>query len=148
MNCKSGFLAAGLVAAVAFFSSPAAADETSRLRERLIAAGDASYQKLAREFEIVEAATGQTGNTTFQPAPGKSYFIYGLCDANCTNIDLELTDSNDRWWREADSRPDATPVVMIPKSDSVRDIYIALDMIACEAATCTMGIGIYAVEIE
>lgn len=116
------------------------------MRERLIAVADASYQKLVRDFEIVDAATGQTGNTIFRPAPGKFYFVYGLCDASCTNVDLELTDSNDRWWREADSRPDAAPILMIPRSDSIRDIYIALDMIACETATCKMGIGIYAVD--
>lgn len=124
-----------------------AADETSVLRARLSVVADTSYQTLAREFEIVEAVTGDTGRTTFQPEIGKSYFVYGLCDENCTNIDLELTDSHDTWWSESDHRPDAAPIVMIPSSDSLREITIALDMVACQTASCTMGIGIYRVDI-
>ncbi len=118
------------------------------LRDRLTAAGDTSYEKLAREFEIVDTATGQTGHTTFQPAPGKMYFVYGVCDANCTNIDIELSDSNDEWFTEHDRRPDATPIVAIPGADSPREITIALDMVACQTETCAMGIGIYSVEIQ
>lgn len=125
----------------------AAADEASVLRARLSVVADTSYQTLARDFEIVEAATGDTGRTTFQPEIGKSYFVYGLCDENCTNIDLELADSNDTWWSESDHRPDAAPIVMIPSSDSSREITITLDMIACRTATCAMGIGIYMVDI-
>lgn len=125
----------------------AAADDASILRGRLSAVADTSYQTLAREFEIVEAATGDTGRTTFHPEIEKSYFVYGLCDENCTNIDLELKDSNDTWWSESDRRPDAAPIVMIPSSDSPREITITLDMVACQTATCTMGIGIFVVDI-
>lgn len=135
----SGLLAAG---------SASAQDAKGMLRERLAAAADQSYQKLAREFEIVDAATGETGFTTFVPDPEKMYFVYGLCDANCTNIDLELSDSNDSWWTEHDRRPDPKPVVTIPSSDKSREIGITLHMVACQAATCATGIGIYSVEIQ
>lgn len=126
----------------------ASADEVSIVRDRLTAAADPSYQRPAREFEIVEAATGQVGETTFEPEVGKSYFVYGACDDSCTNIDLALADSNDSWFTEADRRPDATPVVMIPSSDTPRVISIALDMVECATETCTMGIGIYSVELD
>jgi len=127
---------------------PVSADEVAALRERLTLAADASYQELAREFEIVEASAGQTGSTTFEPHPGKMYFVYGVCGENCSNIDLELEDSNDSWFTESDKRPDATPVVTIPSSDVSRVVTIHLDMVACQAPTCTMGIGIYSVGLD
>lgn len=148
MRSRSMVVVASFVMAAIAGAGVAAADGISAVRERLTAAADASFQQLARDFEIVEAATGQVGQTTFEPAVGTSYFVYGACDDNCTNIDLDLADSNDSWFTEADRRPDATPVVMIPSSDSPRVIMISLDMVACATATCTMGIGIYSVEIE
>lgn len=149
MRVRFELVAAKLVvAAVLLVGVAVAQDAYSVLRERLTTVADPSYQKLAREFEIVDAATGDTGETTFQPVPGKWYFVYGLCDANCTNIDIELSDSSDRWFREQDQRLDATPVVTIPRSDSPREIGITLEMVDCKTATCKMGIGIYSVEFE
>ncbi|MBY9067163.1 hypothetical protein K1X12_09650 [Hyphomonas sp. WL0036] len=137
-----------MVTAFLAASGASAQDVRGMLREQLTAAADPSYQKLARDFEIVDAATGETGFTTFVPEPGRMYFVYGLCDANCTNIDLELSDSNDGWWTEHDRRSDARPVVAIPSSDKSREIGIILDMVACETETCAMGIGIYSVELK
>lgn len=149
MNGRFWVLAVAFTTAGLLAADPASAqDAKGMLHERLAAAADQSYQKLAREFEIVDAATGETGFTTFVPDPEKMYFVYGLCDANCTNIDLELSDSNDSWWTEHDRRPDPKPVVTIPSSDKSREIGITLHMVACHAATCAMGIGIYSVDIQ
>ena len=149
MRVRLELMAAGAVVVGVLTTGIAGAqDAYSVLRERLTTIADLSYQKLAREVEIVDAATGDTGETTFQPAVGKMYFVYGLCDANCTNIDIELSDSNDRWFSERDQRLDATPVVSIPSADSPREIGITLEMVDCKTVTCKMGIGIYSVEIE
>ena len=149
MRVRLELVAAGVVVAGVLNAGVAGAqDAYSILRDRLTKVANPSYEKLAREFEIVDAASGDTGNTTFQPAPGKMYFVYGLCDANCTNIDIELSDSNDRWFSERDQRLDATPVVSIPSADSPREIGITLEMVDCKTVTCKMGIGIYSVEIE
>ncbi len=146
---KSAVVAGVSVASLFLSGNPAEAQDAHRiLRERLAVVADRSYQTLARDFEIVDAATGETGHTTFQTVPGKLYFVYGLCDTNCTNIDLELSDPTDKWFAEHDRRPDPSPVVTIPNSDASKEFGIVLDMVACEAETCAMGIAIYAVDVR
>lgn len=139
----------GWIGAVALAAGPAAAqDAHGDLRKRLLGVADASYEQLARDPEIVDAATGQSGHTTFRTSPGTMYFVYGLCDENCANIDIEVSETDEPPFSESDRRPDARPIIATPIFDTAREVRIDVDMVACRTQTCAMGIAIYAVEIR
>ncbi len=78
---------------------------------------------------------------TLELLKGIDYAILGVCDKDCTDINLELFDENQNSL-DADYQLDNKPLVKIsPKWTSVFKVKITIPR--CKASRCTYGIGVF-----
>jgi len=86
------------------------------------------------------AAGGSYTVELYFPAGAKSV-VLGLCDADCTDLDLTLFDENDNVV-DQDFAVDAGPVVEVVPEWSGQ-FYVSVDMVDCLAADCLWSLVVY-----
>jgi hypothetical protein len=70
---------------------------------------------------------------------GVPYALVGICDEDCSDLDLELYDQNYHLI-DSDRRPDATPVIQVtPRWTGA--FYVRVIMSQCSASPCYYGLG-------
>lgn len=78
---------------------------------------------------------------TFTLVKGKEYIVTGACDNDCTNVDLTLTDPDDKVVAE-DTKDDDTPVLVL-RADRDGTYTIAVSIKACKESPCYYGFGLF-----
>ncbi len=80
-------------------------------------------------------------NLTVSLERGKDYVMWGVCDQDCTDIDLVIYDS-DGDEVDSDLQTDDKPLVhVIPPRDGRYKIKVS--MVACSANPCRYGVGLW-----
>lgn len=102
-------------------------------------------ETLVGDIIFDEIPEGESATYTFNINPRKSYFVYGACDDDCSDIDLTGQDS-DGELVDFDEEEDDIPLLIIMPGDTGRKLTVTLDMAACETDVCVYGIGLYEVE--
>lgn len=116
-----------IIVSVALFPPTSAfAQRTSeweaQVRQQLINAGSKLY---GRGFELThETYTGSLYNNTYETLTltlhaGTGYALVGVCDADCSDLDLVLYDADGREV-SSDLKPDDTPVVIAVPNETQR----------------------------
>jgi hypothetical protein len=85
--------------------------------------------------------TGATASHGVQLSAGTSYSLVGVCDNDCSDLDLRLYDPNGREVA-SDLLTDDTPVVNVTPRRSGTYTVRAI-MTACSSQPCRYGIGVY-----
>jgi hypothetical protein len=139
-----GIAAAGL--SLGLLSAPAAAQDewTQQVQNLLARASDIAKSNGMSMTHNIFTGSLNRGATTYVTADlnfGKSYQMVGVCDNDCSDVDLEIYDPSGNKVA-SDVLDDDTPVVSLQpgKSGTYR---IKVMMIKCSADPCRFGIGIY-----
>jgi hypothetical protein len=121
------------------------ADQWSQQVVRLLnqAASMATDQGMRRTHSpyIGSLREGATSGHTLQLNRGTSYSLIGVCDNDCSDLDLRLFDSSGREVA-ADVLTDDTPVVNVTPRRSGTYTVRAI-MTSCSSEPCRYGIGVY-----
>lgn len=70
---------------------------------------------------------------------GSQYFVVGVCDAGCEDLDLVLTRGDDEI--EADRELDDVPMLAIEQQSGT--FVLSVQMANCESAQCHYGVRIF-----
>jgi hypothetical protein len=144
---KRSLLFAAL-AALALATPAAAQDPWDRqVRDMLVEAGkrlEGDGMALTHPIQTGSLNQGAKRSLSFTLAPGRAYSILGLCDEDCTDVDLALYDASGRQVA-LDVEDDDFPVVSVApaRTGAYR---VEVSMAACSEAPCRYGVGVFAVQ--
>jgi hypothetical protein len=111
----------------------------SQMRNARQELGIAGWTSL-RQPRASALAQGGTETFTLQLNPGRDYVFVGVCDADCSDMDLELTDSRGNVL-ESDYAVDDTPVVRFSTPRAVPNARLTVSMAACSVPPCYYQVG-------
>jgi len=97
------------------------------------------------QIRLDEIGEGDSAEFGFDLDPEKSYFVYAACDDDCTDIDMFAFDFDDDIV-DFDEEDDDLPFLMIGPGQSGDSMRIQVDMMACDADLCVVGVGLYEIE--
>ncbi|MFN3213430.1 MAG: hypothetical protein ACE37M_10015 [Henriciella sp.] len=106
-----------------------------------------------RQMELVDRTISVTDNdrngiyylTDLEPNTG--YLIVGVCDRDCSDIDMQI-ENDDGETLDTDIEDDDAPVLEF-RTDADSDHYkLDLDMVSCSADFCFYGIGVFKTDPE
>ena len=81
-------------------------------------------------------------DVTFNLRSGKTYRIIGVCDNDCSDLDLKIYDANGNLIA-SDTLRDSQPIISVrPKWDSA--FTVRATMVSCSSSPCRYGIGAFA----
>jgi hypothetical protein len=99
-------------------------------------------ETLVGAVQIAEIGEDEISDFTFQIDPGKTYYIRGACDDDCSDIDLEAFNAAGASVGE-DTSPNELPQIQIPAGKSGAEIHINVTMVTCNAEICVTGVGLF-----
>lgn len=94
------------------------------------------------EIMMGEIGEDQSLEYTFSIDPKATYWVYGACDEDCSDIDLTASDGSGRTVDE-DIEPDDAPVLLIKPGSAGRRLAVSITMASCETEVCVTGVGLY-----
>lgn len=138
-----------LLGVVTALSIAAPASAQSDIISEQLAQGDAGVRQNHSAFSIVttlrgDLNDGQQRGDIVNLSPGGVYYVLGVCDNDCSDLDMVITDSNGREVG-SDHLADDTPVVTI--NDGRGGAYqIQSIMAECSVEPCATAVRIYRVD--
>ncbi len=110
------------------------------LSQSSIALND-GYKRLNYMLGYMNTGTTTTVNWPVTMEKGRAYLIVGVCDNDCTDVDLVLQDTN-RGDITSDVLADDIPVIRF--TPSTADTYwIETTMVVCSVEPCGYGIAVF-----
>ena len=101
----------------------------------------AKLTDMTHEVWLSELPNNATANVTVSLDAGTSYMIVGVCDEDCSDLDLTLFSGSTKV--DEDVLDDDAPIVEVTPS-STATYRIAVAMASCSSSPCRFGIAIYA----
>lgn len=98
--------------------------------------GDWAY---ASELWLGELAAGAVTTFPLQISGSDEYAIVGVCDSDCSDLDLLVYDPNQEQ-AAADVEEDDYPMVVVIGEG---EFEVAVEMVECETATCVFAIQVF-----
>jgi hypothetical protein len=145
MRRKLWISAFALTLSVAQTAAASTQDEWAQQVRRLLAQVSATAQsrgmRLTHEPYIGSLTDGNTSLHTVRLDGGHSYALIGVCDNDCSDLDMRLYDG-DGDEVAADVENDDTPVVTVTPSRTSTYTVRAI-MANCTSEPCRYGIGVY-----
>jgi hypothetical protein len=142
---KSFVLALGVALAVVANAIPALAQSSAIVREQL----DSAAVMMRNEGYVLQGSPlfgaleeGQQYSITFPLGGGAEYVILGVCDGDCSDLDLLLVDASSQVI-DTDFEPDDVPIVGA-SVDRTGSYTLTVSMAECSIEPCGYGIGIFA----
>jgi hypothetical protein len=144
---KRSIIALAALVALPLFSSPAAAQNewVTQVRRQLTTAGRSLAERgytLSHDVSTGSLDQGATQDLTLSLDAGTQYQILGVCDNDCTDVDLTLYDAAGREV-DSDLQVDDYPVVSVSPARSGR-YRVHVSMATCSAEPCYFGVGVFA----
>jgi len=128
--------------AIAFFAVPAVAQDGDALIAELFTAFEAEFPNLSTvQRHNAGLAEGASSRFTFNARAGVAYTVVGLCDANCTDVDLEVFSGSTSVG--SDFLDDDVPIVMFT-AERAGSYTVEITMATCSARNCRAGAKAYA----
>jgi hypothetical protein len=142
---KHIMIAAAALALLAGAADAAAQDQwTQQVRGQLTAASQLfANEGFASTHEVVTGglAEGATEQVEMELDAGVEYVIVGVCDVDCSDVDLFLRDPSGRVV-DSDIELDDVPIVTVtPERTGTYSLEVR--MVTCSAAPCRYGVGTY-----
>lgn len=105
------------------------------------AVGGSGYEMVYDPY-IDRTGAGVTESLTVRLYEDVSYTIIGVCDEDCTDLDLELFDANGNSIDE-DYEDDDFPIVEVTPAWT-SDFTLEVHMYKCDNEPCYYGVGVFA----
>lgn len=90
---------------------------------------------------LITLDEGANHTEVLQLAAGATYGVQGMCDNDCADLDLLLTDSNGETV-DSDFETDAGPSLTVQESAGGRHT-LSIQMAACSIKPCLVGVRVY-----
>lgn len=139
---KSAFLCLGL--SLSFFTPSSIAQSTDQVWNQLTNASAIAANEGFSRFNYIigylDHDTEPVDNWPVYLSAGSLYRIVGVCDNDCTDVDLSLEDSH-RTVVASDVLKDDQPIISYAPSTSAT-YWIRPTMAICNANPCGYGIGV------
>ncbi|HEX5869256.1 MAG TPA: hypothetical protein VFY65_02505 [Longimicrobium sp.] len=128
-------------AAVALVSTPAHAQPgiiTTQLDSAVVLMGGNGFVPVD---DAVTGSLGQGEDEEFELEleAGNQYFVVGVCDGDCSDLDLVLTRGSDEI--EADRELDDVPMLAIENQSGT--FVLSVQMATCSSAQCHYGVRVF-----
>jgi hypothetical protein len=94
-----------------------------------------------RNYVMGSLNSGKTDSWTFYFDESHQDILTGACDNDCTDVDMSITDENDKVIVK-DEKTDDTPVVVFTPPASGR-YTINITMVKCKQDPCYFGFGVF-----
>ncbi|HLM66606.1 MAG TPA: hypothetical protein VK358_03720 [Longimicrobium sp.] len=141
---KLPVIALAALGAALFFAAPAAA-QPDIIRTQLDSATvlmSGNGFRLQDDIVSGDLRQGQDEEFELELEGGKSYIIVGVCDGDCTDLDMALTTAAGADV-DSDYEDDDFPMVMV-EVESGATYNLKVQMAACSVEPCAYGVGVYA----
>lgn len=136
------FLTLWLAASTPLLRAQTSTDQVwSQLLSQSTLAQNDGYKRLNYMLGYMNTGTTTNVNWPVDMEGGRSYLIVGVCDNDCTDVDLVLEDTN-RAEVASDVLADDIPVIRFaPKSSAV--YFLRTSMVICSVEPCGYGIAVF-----
>ncbi|MEB3273867.1 MAG: hypothetical protein ACO4CG_01740 [Prochlorothrix sp.] len=113
----------------------------AQLDAAAMAVGGSGYEMVYDPY-IDRTGAGITDNLTVTLYEGVSYTIIGVCDEDCSDLDMELFDANGNSI-DSDYETDDFPVVEVTPAWT-SEFTLDVHMFDCSNEPCYYGVGVFA----
>jgi hypothetical protein len=141
---KLPVIALAALGAALFFAAPAAA-QPDIIRVQLDSATvlmNGNGFRLQDDIVTGDLRAGQAADFELELEGGKRYMIVGVCDGDCTDLDMALTTAAGADVA-SDYEPDDFPMVTV-EVQSGATYNLKVQMAVCSVEPCAFGVGVYA----
>jgi hypothetical protein len=111
---------------------------------------DYLFEQVENEFgfsstasQVGRQSAGNVRTATFNLSAGGTYVLIGVCDENCSDLDLIVRDSSGNEVGR-DEEPDDTPIVIVEGARGGR-YTVEVGMVTCEG-NCNWGVRAYSAD--
>ncbi|MCU0882018.1 MAG: hypothetical protein MUF14_05035 [Hyphomonadaceae bacterium] len=111
----------------------------SQMRNARAELGVSGWTSL-RQPRASSLSQGESESFTLQLNPGRDYVFVGVCDADCSDMDLQLQDSRGNELA-SDFAVDDTPVIRFSTPRAVPNARLTVSMAACSVPPCFYQVG-------
>jgi hypothetical protein len=102
--------------------------------------GARGFEK-THDYKIATLANGGAKSSTLDLQKGMQYVIIGVCDKDCSDLDIKLYDENDQLIATDTSADDKPLVTVTPRWTG--EFRILVSMYRCRNSPCYYGIGVF-----
>jgi len=124
--------------------TPGQAQYVEQVRRQLDNARDLlearGFEK-THDYKIATLASGGAKSSTLNLQKGTQYVIIGVCDRDCSDLDIKLYDENDRLIATDTSTDDKPLVSVTPRWTG--EFRILVSMYRCGNSPCYYGVGVF-----
>lgn len=141
---KLPVIALAALGAALLFAAPAHAQPsvvTTQLDSAVTLMGNQGFSK-QDEFVTGNLQEGEDSEFELQLDGGKTYIIVGVCDGDCTDLDMALTTASGEDV-SSDFKDDDVPMVMVEVAQGAT-YNLLVRMAACSVEPCAFGVGVFA----
>jgi hypothetical protein len=146
---KLPVIALAIMGAVLSFAAPAPAYAQDIIRTQLDSAaslmGNEGFSK-QDEFVTGDLRQGQDEEFELELQGGKTYIIVGVCDGDCSDLDMALSTTSGEGV-DSDYEEDDVPMVMVEVAQGAT-YTLMVRMAACSIEPCGFGVGVFAKDGE
>lgn len=98
--------------------------------------------RLQDDFVTGDLSQGEDEEFELELEAGKSYIIVGVCDGDCSDLDMALTTAAGEDV-DSDYELDDVPMVTVEVERS-GTYHLKVEMATCSAEPCAFGVGVFA----
>ena len=140
---KLPVIALAALGAALLFAAPAAAQPSAVTVQLDSAVTLMSNQGYSKQDDFVTGKLQQVEDSEFelQLEGGKTYIIVGVCDGDCTDLDMALTTAAGQDV-SSDFEDDDVPMVMVEVAQGAT-YNLMVKMAACSVEPCGFGVGVF-----
>lgn len=141
---KLPVIALAAIGAALLFAAPAAAQPAiirTQLDSASVLMGNNGFS-LQDDIVSGDLRTGQDEEFELELEGGKTYIIMGVCDGDCTDLDMALTTAAGADV-DSDYQDDDVPMVMVEVARGAT-YNLKVGMAACSVEPCAFGVAVYA----
>jgi hypothetical protein len=143
-----GFIKAAMIIGASFGPATVAVSQGSSITQTLnreLAAARATYvpsgQRSVLSPRTDSLNEGGEDQYSVQLVAGRSYTLLGVCDGDCTDLDIALYDENNNLI-DQDTLTDDRPLVRVTPRRSAR-FRMAVTMASCSDEPCYYAVAVY-----
>ncbi|HEX6039697.1 hypothetical protein [Longimicrobium sp.] len=140
---KLPVIALAAMGAALLFAAPAHAQPEvirTQLDSAAVLVGNEGF-RLQDDIVAGELGQGASDEYELELEGGMTYIIIGVCDGDCSDLDLALTTSGGDDV-DSDYETDDVPMVMV-EVERGQTYSLKVEMAACSVEPCAFGIGVY-----
>jgi len=141
---KLPVIALATVGAALLFAAPAHAQPEiirTQLDSAAVLMGNEGFS-LQDDIVTGDLGEGEDEEFELELEAGKTYIIVGVCDGDCSDLDMALT-TTDGEEVDSDYATDDVPMVMVEVARNAT-YHLKVQMVTCSVEPCSFGVSVFA----